>query len=165
MELNGRCLIHRGNYSDQGEKMSIMNKNSAQGGKSCRHCGQSEGRGQRGWSCEWVWKRWPVGRLTGVGRTWLGRKECGEWGGHLMQYFTSLAAGQDHYGELLKNTKVWVHSILCIQILWGEAWAKAFCKLPRWFWDTVRVKNHYPKSCIHPEMIGRFIPENCLLSF
>lgn len=119
-------LIQGVNCSDQGDKMCVdeMSQNTVQGGLSSRFGGQSQGRVQGGWSCE-LWKKWPEGSLKDVDRTWLGREECGGRGGHLTQYFPSLAVWQDHPGERLQIPRCGPTPYQVIQMLWDEARASS----------------------------------------
>lgn len=158
METSDLKLNPRRTHPGQGDKVSVdeTSENTVQGGLSRRFRGHSQGRVQGSWCCE-LFKRCPEGSLRDVDRTWLGRKECGRWEGHLPEDFPSLAAWQDHPKEHLQTTKAWPHSIPTHPeaLGWGPG------KFPRWLWCNVWAGNH---SLIqHPEMTERFTPQNCLL--
>ena len=134
-----------GNHSGQGDKQHVdeTSQSPVHSGVSSPGCGQSQGRAQWGWSWEQklergaLWGEAPQGdpiMQPGLRTT--------AWG--------HLATGQGHPGELLQNTSLaplQTHSSRCSRMRPGPR-GKALEELPRWFWCTVRVENHCPKSGI-----------------
>lgn len=102
---------------------------------SSRGYGQSQGRAQWGWICEQklesLWGETPQGSFLRPG-------------------LRNIVAGQDPPRELLQNTSLaplQTHSLRSSRLRPGPpGGGGGIGKLPRWFWCTLRVENHCPKS-------------------